>query len=580
MKKKLLIFVTIFTIFVTNSYAQLPELKLIPNVIDTNIRGGAIKKGDTVQVSLVYKAVTSKPIRSFYLDFQHQITAINMLDITFGSAVPAGATTSYQNQYYPGYYLNRTAQNTTESSQTNSNNASYLYTQNGNKAINRIWAVSSQDLKDGVLCNVRFKVEQVAAGFAYDSIYYNFAQGYSGNYGGTYYDVKMPKPNSSWVNVLATSNALVNGELKLNSNLTGGYQPQIIFVDSITNVVKATVTPSTNGLFTLGSQLSPNTAYKIYLNAITDSLPAILNKAITVSDYTSAATEFIKQNLDGTFTNSNISSGIGYLAADVNENKKLDGGDITALFAQAVGADTIFKAQSGQTLYNVPAFLTSTYDTLSVAGWKALVDKYTINFRTSDIAKSLSINYLIPGDINRSHSSARTQANGVTTYSTPTLGSVKTFGTATNGYVNTESVTTQSIDVSLNNLTVTSNEFTVPITVDTKGGNLSGLQFEFVYDPTKVKFESIKADMPTWIVFVNNHEGRIKFGAVDKDVKTPYTGKDLTPFKLVFSTLQSGLDINSAIKVTANMDASDMSGNQVGINLNSTTIRLTGYNNF
>jgi len=576
--KKLLFFVTIFQIIVTYSYGQNPELKLTPNVIETNIRGGAIKKGDTVQVSLVYKATAGKPVRSFYLDFQHQITAINMLDITFGNAVPQGAQTSYQNTYYPGYFLNRTPQNTTESSQQNSNNLSYGYNQTSGKAINRIWAVSSIDLVDGTLCNIRFRVEQVAAGFAYDSIYYNFAQAYSGNYGGTYYDTKMPKPNSAWVNVSAASNSLVNGEVKLNSNLAGAYQPKVIFVDSLTSVVKATVTPSANGTFTLGSEISPNTAYKVYLSIVADSIPGTLNKAITVSDYTTAATEFIKQNLDGTFSNSNIASGIGFLAADVNDNRVFDGGDVTALFAQAVGADTIFAAQQGQTIWNVPAFLTTKYDSLSSTSWKSITDKYTVNFRTGDTAKSLSINYLIPGDINRSHSSPRTQANNVTTYSVPFENVIRSFSAGS--YINTTSNTAQSVDVSLNNLTVTSNEFTIPIGLDTKGENLSGLQFEFVYDPTKVKFESIKADMPTWVVFVNNHDGRIKFGAVDKDVKTPYTGKDLTPFKLVFSTLQNGLNINSAIKITTNMDASDMKGNQVGINLNSTTIKLTGYNNF
>ena len=566
MKKKLLFFVTIFQIIVTNSYAQIPELKLTPNVITTNISGGTIKKGDTVQVSLVYKAAAGKPVRSFYLDFQHQITAINMLDLTFGNAVPQGGQTSYQNQYYPGYFINRTPQNSTESGQNNSNNANYSYSQTSGKAINRIWAVSSVDLVDGVLCNIRFKVEQVAAGFAYDSIYYNFAQAFSGNYGGTYYDVKMPKPNSAWVGLTPVANALVNGEIKLNSNLTSGYQPQILFIDSATNIVKTTVTPAANGTFTLGSELLPNTAYKILLNVKSDSIPAILNKAITVSDYTTAATEFIKQNLDGSYSNSNIASGIGFLAADVNGNRVFDGGDVTALFAQSVGADTIFTAQQGQALWNVPAFLSETFDTLSASSWKNVTDKYTINFRTSGVAKPLSISYLIPGDINRSHSSARTQASNITTYST--------------GFVNTSNNNIAAIDVSLNNITVTDNQFTIPVNVNTNKTDLSGLQFEFVYDPTKVKFESIKADMPTWIVFVNNHEGRIKFGAVDKDVKTPYTGKDLTPFKLIFSTLQSGLDINSAIKVTANMDASDMSGKQLGINLNTTTIKLTGYNNF
>jgi len=543
MMKKLLFFVTLFT-----------------------ISGGSIKKGDTVQVSLIYKAAAGKPVRSFYLDFQHQITAINMLDLTFGNAVPQGGQTSYQNTYYPGYFLNRTPQNSTESSQQNSNNLSYGYSQTSGRAINRIWAVSSVDLVDGLFCNIRFKVEQVAAGFAYDSIYYNFAQAYSGNYGGTYYDTKMPKPNSAWVGLTPVANALVNGEIKLNNNLTTGYQPQVLFIDSATNIVKATVTPAANGTFTLGSELTPNTAYKILLNVKSDSIPAILNRAITVSDYTAAATEFVKQNLNGTFSNSNIASGIGFLAADVNDNRVFDGGDVTALFAQAVGADTIFAAQQGQTLWNVPAFLSNTYDTLSATSWRNVTDKYTINFRTSDVARPLSISYLIPGDINRSHSSLRTQAPTVTTFAT--------------GFVNTPNENLPAVDVSLNNLTLTSNEFTIPVSVNTNKAELSALQFEFVYDPTKVKFESIKADMPTWIVFVNNHNGRIKFGAVDREMKTPYTGKDLVPFKLVFSTLQSGLDINSAIKVTANMDASNMAGKQLGVNLNTTTIKLTGYNNF
>jgi hypothetical protein len=565
MIKKLLFFVTIFTIIVTSSYGQNPELKLVPNVVSTNINGGAIKKGDTVQVSLVYKAAAGKPVRSFYLDFQHQITAINMLDLTFGNAVPQGGQTSYQNQYYPGYFLNRTPQNTTESGQNNSNNVSYGYSQTSGKAINRIWAVSSVDLVDGTLCNIRFRVEQVQAGFPYDSIYYNFAQAFSSNYGGSYYDVKMPKPNSAWISLIPAANALVNGELKLNSNLTSGYQPQIVFVDSATNILKATVTPANNGSFTLGSELLPNTAYRVYVNAISDSIPAILNKAVTVSDYTAAMSEFVKQNLDGTFTNNNIASGIGYLAADVNNNRVLDGGDVTALFAQAVGADTLFRPIAGQTVHNVPAFLTETYDTLSSTSWKNVLDKYTVHFKTSDVAKPLSLKYLIPGDINRSHSSLRTQAPEVTTFST---------------FVNTPNENLASVDVSLNNLTLTSDEFTIPVNINTNGANLSGLQFEFVYDPTKVKFESIKCDVPTWVVFVNNHEGRLKFGAVDRELKTPYTGKDLTPFKLVFSTLKSGLDINSAIKITSNLDASDNKGNQLGVKLNTTTIKLTGYNNF
>ena len=553
------------------SVAQIPQLKLSPNVITTDINGGTIEKGDTIQVSLHYTAAAGYNLRSFYLDFQHQITAINYIGMVFpaagaqGSAIPAGATTSTQNNYYPGYYWVDNAYNNSEDGLTNANYSQYGYTQNGNRAINRLWAISSGDLVTGKLCDLRFKVEQIAAGFAYDSIYYNFVQGFSGSGSGTVQPVKMPKPNSAWVNVSATSNALVNGEIKLNNLLTTGYQPQVVFVDSATNIVKATVTPSSNGTFTLGSQLLPNTAYKVLLNVISDSIPAILNKAITVSDYTAAATEFIKQNLNGTFSNGNIASGIGFLAADVNNNRMFDGGDVTAIFAQAVGADTIFRAQQGQTLWNVPAFLTTTYDTLTASSWKNLTDIYTVHFRTSDVVKPLSINYLIQGDINRSHSSARTQGNDVTTYASMPINTVSNV---------------PNIDVSLDNLTVTSNTIEIPFNINTNNNKISALQFEIVYDATKIKFEEIKSEVPnSWYVFVNTSEGKIKFGGIDKDVNSPILGTS-APFKLKFSSVESGLDLNTKIKVTSNLDASDNKGNQLGVNLNTTTIKLTGYNNF
>ena len=566
-------------------HAQIPELKLSPNIISSDIRGGSISKDDTVQVSLLFKPAAQKPVRSFYLDFQHQISAINMIDITFptagaqGSALQTGAQTSYQNTYYPGYYFNRNANNTTESGQTNSNYASYLYSQTSNKAINRIWVVSSSDLVEGTLCNIRFKVTNVAAGFAYDSIYYNFAQAFSGNYGGTYYDVKMPKPNSAWVDVLATSNALINGSLKLSANLTGGYTPKILVADSATGIIKATVAPSQNGSFTLTSELTPNTAYKATVVIASDSLPATLVKAMTVSDYTAAATEFIKQNLDGTFTNSNIASGIGFLAADINKNKTLDGGDLNALFAQAVGADTVLEAVAGQTLYTLPAFLTSVYDTLTLTGYKALSDIYTVNFRTGDTARSLSINYVVPGDINRSHSSLRTQANNVQTYSKNGL-MLSIPSAVNNGFPNTSSNNVATIDVNLNNQTVTSNSVEIPFNVDAKGSKVSALQFEVVYDQTKIKFEELKSDLPnSWYLFANAQDGKVKFGAIDKDFKSSLEGAKV-PFKLKFSTLENGLDINTRVKITYNLDASDDKGNQLGINLSSNSIKLTGYNNF
>ncbi len=74
-------------------------------------------------------------------------------------------------------------------------------------------------------------------------------------------------------------------------------------------------------------------------------------------------------------------------------------------------------------------------------------------------------------------------------------------------------------------------------------------------------------------------EGKVKFGALDQNAKTPFIGNNV-PFKLKFSTIGNGVDILTSIKVTKTMDASDDKGNQLGITLNSTQIKLTGYNNF
>lgn len=550
----------------TVSYAQIPELRLNPTEQSVNIRNQPIVKGDTVQLALAYKNNNSSA-RSFYLDFEHQITAINFIDIVFptegaqGSALPTGASATFQNNYYPGYTFNKNVNNTTTDGLTNFNNAFYNYTQGGNKAINRIWinTASASNLVDGDLAYLRFKIVNVDAGFAYDSVYFNAAQAYTSQYNNLS-TVFMPKPRNSWITPIPSANALINGVVGM-----GSIVPKIMIVDTTTKIVKAQVTPANDGTFFLGPELSPNTWYYAYAAIPSDSIPSYLNKAVTVSDYTAAQNEFIKQNLDKTYTNVNMKSGASWIASDIIMNKQFDGNDLTALFAQVIGVDTVVKPVAGQTLYNIPMLDANVYDTLTPAYWKQ-ANLYGVLFKTGTTAQELKLKYLMPGDINRSHSSQVVKPDG-------TIQSFSTKSTA----VNTPKPITE-IDVNLNNITVTSNEFTVPVAVDGKGASLSALQFEFVFDPTKVKFESVTTDIPVWLVFASYGPGRVKFGAVDKELNAPYTGG--IPFKLKFSTIESGLDINSVIKVTANMDASDMNGNQLGINLNTTQIKLTGYNNF
>jgi len=197
---------------------------------------------------------------------------------------------------------------------------------------------------------------------------------------------------------------------------------------------------------------------------------------------------------------------------------------------------------------------------------------------------TLDLKYLLWGDVNRSHSSQVVVSNNgvasVVSRASNSLKSNTAFRTmSTESFINTPN-TVPSIDVNLSNVTVTSNSIEIPVNVTTNGNLVTGLQFEFEYDPTKIKFEELSPNLPnTWYLFVNSVDNKIKFGAIDQGEKTPINGNS-TPFKLKFSTIGNGVDILTSIKVSSTMDASAVKGNQLGINLNTSQIKLTGYNNF
>jgi hypothetical protein len=233
--------------------------------------------------------------------------------------------------------------------------------------------------------------------------------------------------------------------------------------------------------------------------------------------------------------------------------------------------------------FNVtPAF---SWGSITTTNWKDLTfPKVIIKTGVSGSNTLVNLKYLVWGDVNRSHSSQVVVSNnGIVSVVSRASNSLKTntnFKTsAIESFINTPNVI-PSINVNLSNLTVTSNSVEIPINVTGNGNSIGALQFEFTYDPTKLKFEELTNNLPnTWYVFVNSLDGKLKFGALDQENKTPVTGTS-TPFKLKFSTIGNGLDILTSIKVSSNMDASDNKGNQLGINLNNTQIKLTGYNNF
>ena len=191
-------------------------------------------------------------------------------------------------------------------------------------------------------------------------------------------------------------------------------------------------------------------------------------------------------------------------------------------------------------------------------------DLYSTLVRTTTSEQGLDLRYILKGDVNTSHSSLVTDQQGAAIM----MGDL----VVPDG---------REIDTKLNNIVVTGDTITIPFNVDTKGIALSGLQYEVQYDPSLVKFDKMFIDTPSWVSFVHPQpNGTVRFGAVDRDLTKPLTGANLTPFKLRFVAVKAGVDLNTSVVLTQVMDAADNKGQQVGINLSSTVIRLIGISNF
>jgi hypothetical protein len=273
---------------------------------------------------------------------------------------------------------------------------------------------------------------------------------------------------------------------------------------------------------------------------------------------------------------------------------------VPSSFAKATDGTSTYTAyiRQNQTDYSFRAefeFNTSVnnaWGAITTSNWNTITYPKTY-FKTGTVGANaiLDLKYLLWGDVNRSHSSqVVTTAGGSSTIQTNAVPSLMTNSTftqeisiksmaSTGPYINTDFAYT-SIDVNLSNQTVTSNTIEIPVNIDTKGNSVGGLQLEFKYDPTKIKFEEMISNVPnSWFVFANAKEGVVKFGALDQNNSNPIKGTNI-PFKLKFSTIGDGVDVLTSLKVSPTMDAADSKGNQLGVVLNITNIKLTGYNNF
>lgn len=588
MKKKLLVLLTLTLVSFTLS-AQTMGFKMTNVETRTNTNGGPINKGDEFDIDVWMKPNGNTTARSIYFDFEYLNTAFEIMSVNHtgtmgnGGVLPYSSQISMNTYQYPGNQWVSTQQNSTTNGNVNYNNSQYQY--NADKTIMRVyltWAISNTQygLGEGVLLKIRVKLKPTAPGYTWDPIKMDWAAVFNQN--GTAGATLMENPLTSVIYLDPIATSYVNADVAMNDNLSQYTVTRVLFLEEGTTNGYLVDATSTGKLNVDQSRFKPNTDYRVMVMVNADSMYDLYNAAVTVSDYTTAEAEFISQNLDGTFKNQNIRTGVGYAVADINVNHVFDGGDVTKLFAQSVAVDQLIalppQYQPGTDTYmSVPTMLADDFDALTTETWKNLTEPYA-KFRTGDIGTNLPlhIKYALWGDINRSHSSQVVQ-NGV--IQTNAKSSLLSSGIKLDGFVNTPN-TIANIDVNLSNLTVTSNAIEIPININTNGNKVAALQFGFTYDATKIKFDELQSQLPDgWYVFGTPKDGFIKFGAINKDLKTTISGENI-PFKLKFTSLVSGLDITTSIKVTSIMDASDDKGNQLGIKVNTSSIKLTGYNNF
>jgi hypothetical protein len=584
------IFVLFFLLIGFQSFSQVVKVYFNNDSTNTNLAGNVINKGDSFDVLVSADGNNNTSVRSLYFDFEYTNTAFEFLGVDHtgtggnGGIIPYGSQISMSHQNYPGYNYVTTQSNNVADGNLKYIYGQYSYTPNGPKSILRVylnWAIATGGLGKDTILKLHFKLKTTAPGYAWDAIKLNFAAAFNQN--GSSGSTIMTTPLNNIIMLDPVATRYINPTLMVNANVDAMSLHRVAFTDSVANTTYLVDALSDGTIPVDQTRFSPNTVYHVRVLFNMDSIKDLSTAAVTVSDYTTAQAEFVTQNLDGTFRNQNIITGAGYFAADVNRNKLFDGGDLVKLFSQVTGVENLVTLPesyvAGTDMYmSAPTFTDSTFNGLTQANWKNL-DKTYVRFKTDVIGKNLplKLRFVIPGDINRSHSSQVLINNAIATNAVPSL--KKSLAKTANLLINTPQFV-PSINVNLKNVTVTSNSIEIPVKIEAGEVSVSALQFEFAYDATKLKFESISNDLPnTWYTFVDNKDGKVKFGSIDKDIKNPVTG-NIIPFKLKFSTLASGLDINSFIRVTPNMDASSKTGYQLGINLSTDVIKITGYNNF
>jgi hypothetical protein len=591
MKKTILLSIILLSFLSVSAqtYAPANSPKVyVPSAVTTDWKGGSLSPGDTIAIPIYHDPDNARLknvggqgfARRFFMDFQYSnidYSFINFYPVTgVGSAVENIVTLSSNNptvwyNNYSNFRFNETSSNNTWNGLTRYQYSSYV-TDNTNNIFRGdiAWVTNgnnSVNLKPGVVAVLVLKLKDNGFIHSYTNLKYNFTVTYD-NLG--YSNNTNNAPIREIQLQLGQSPILVQGRVYKNSNMP--YYPSIEVKDPNTNVVITSVQPDENGFYQIRG-INYNSQYKLNFVYPFSDVQYFMNYGTTISDVTATYNEMVNQNQPGGTTNyTNLFSGISWLSADVRSEGVVDLGTAYAMLANVVGAGTYNEFTNSK--WHV--LETSDYNSLTPTNWTTRQNWGTERIvNTTNVAITKNYSYYFIGDVNRSLSSPAFDVNGNTIY-----GRKSTLSGYNGIMAGSLEVSTTPIDVSLNDIKNITNTIEIPFVVDTKDQTLNGLQFEVTYNPSVLKFKEMKVMVgDNWVSFANADDvnGFIKFGSFDKDLKGQVKGI-VTPFSLVFESINNPVDLKTAILVSNNMDAVDSKGNQLPIKINTQTIKLYGLN--
>ena len=369
MKLKLLILALFISI---QSFSQSPiKFKLRQSPIITNVNGNTISKGDEFVLEIDANGNGNTATRQLLFDLQYDYVNFDLISINHtgtggnGGILPGGSNIQLSHTTYPGYNYITSQQNTTSNGTTNYQYANYQYSTSSPQSIIRAtltWATPNgmpYGSYDKLLV-LRFRLKQTSTSTAFDPIKLNFIAGWDANGGGV--ATFQENPLSSTVLINQNASKLVTAKVDINSNLLALSNIKVSFRDTISNIGQLFNVLSDGTVDINQSLLSENKIYQVNVMHEMDKMYQTYNSAITISDFTTAQSEFTTMGLNGS-NGQILKTGQSLYAADINRNKVIDGGDLPQLLAQVVGLDTLFTLPSG---YSV-----GTGGWMSLPTWRA-----------------------------------------------------------------------------------------------------------------------------------------------------------------------------------------------------------------